>query len=218
MLGAIALASAAAGAGIGVAMAPGSPVSSTGLGAGTHASGVPSSTLASRVAAAVDPAVVDVTSTIETDYGAGTAKGTGMIITSNGDILTNNHVVEGATSIRVSIEGRSTSYAAHVLGVDPTKDVAVIKVKGLAGLPTVRLGNSSTVTIGTSVVAIGNALGLGGTPTVTTGTITNLDRTINASDDSGGSETLSGMLQTDAPIVPGTPEDPSSTPPVRSSE
>ena len=203
-LGAIALASAAAGAGVGVAMAPNSPAS-TGLGAGppSHPSGVPSSTLASRVAAAVDPAVVDVTSTIETDYGPGTAKGTGMIITSSGDILTNNHVVEGATAINVSVEGHRTPLAAEVLGVDPSKDVAVIKVKGLSGLPTVRLGNSSTVTVGTEVVAIGNALGLGGTPTVTTGTITNLNRTISASDDSGGSETLTGMLQTDAPIVPG---------------
>ena len=125
-----------------------------------------------------------------------------MIATSNGDVITNNHVVAGATKIMVTVQGRGR-YQATVVGTDKAADVAVLKLPGLSDLPTVRFGDSSSVRINDGVVAIGNALGLGGSPTVTSGTITSLDRSIAADDDSGSSEHLTGMLQTDAQIQPG---------------
>ena len=127
-----------------------------------------------------------------------------MIVTSSGEVLTNNHVVEGATMISVSITGRTQPVSATVVGVDPTHDVAVLQLQGVSGLPYVSLGDSSTVKLGTSVVAIGNALGLGGTPTVTSGQITALNRSIKASDQASSTpESLSNLLQTDAQIQPG---------------
>ena len=147
-----------------------------------------------QIAAAVDPAVVD----INTNLG----EGTGMIATSNGEIITNNHVVEGASTINVVIDNRGT-YKATVVGTDAAADVAVLKLSGVKGLPTVRFGNSSTLKIGSSVVAIGNAGGQGFPSTVTAGAVTALGRTITASDQNGVSESLSGLIQMDALIEPG---------------
>jgi S1-C subfamily serine protease len=152
------------------------------------------------VAAKVEPAVVDI-NVIEAT--GGSAAGTGMILTPSGEVLTNNHVVEGASQIRVKIAGRSGSYPARVLGVDPTKDVALLQIEGVSNLPTVTL-SSTPPYVGEQVIAIGNALGLGGTPTVTEGTITALNRSITATDEFGDSgENLTGMLQTDAALAPG---------------
>ena len=202
----------AAGAGIGVAF--GSNSSSPGVSAtkpgklapitsGSAAPLAPSSSV-SEVAKTVTPAVVDIQTTINSTSGTGQAAGTGMIITSSGEVLTNNHVVQGATTISVSITGRSQPASATVVGVDPTHDVAVLQLQGVSGLPYVSLGDSSTVKLGTSVVAIGNALGLGGTPTVTSGQITALNRSIKASDQTSSTpESLSNLLQTDAQIQPG---------------
>jgi S1-C subfamily serine protease len=158
----------------------------------------------SRIAAMVDPATVDITSVITLPGQAGQAEGTGMILTSNGDVLTNNHVVQGATSITAQIEGRGTKYTVKVLGTDATHDVALVQLVGASNLATVKIGNSSAVRAGDPVVAIGNALGLGGTPTVTSGIISALGRSITASDSGTNiSEQLKGLLQTDAPINPG---------------
>jgi len=201
----VAVAAASAGAGLGVATAQSQRATITGSGVTALAATRPASTApltTSQVAAVVDPAVVDVNTVVELPSGSGTAAGTGMIVTSNGEILTNNHVVESATSIRVTVAGRG-SYVAHVVGVDPTADVAVLKIDGVSGLPTVKFADSSSVTVGQAVVAIGNALGLGGTPTVTSGTITALGRAITASDATGATEHLTGMVQTDATIEPG---------------
>jgi S1-C subfamily serine protease len=154
---------------------------------------------ATAIAAKVDPAIVD----INTVTASGNAAGTGIILTSSGEVLTNNHVVDGATSIRVTIEGRSGRYRADVVGVDPTADVALLQVEGVSGLPTVTLAHSSSLQVGEQVVALGNALGAGGTPSETEGTITALDQTITASEGRGVSEQLSGLIQTDAPISPG---------------
>ena len=123
------------------------------------------------VAASVDPAVVDINTVFQTATGSGTAAGTGIIVTSTGEVLTNNHVVEGATSITVQIAGRTGSYTASVLGVDPTADVALIQVNGVSGLHTATFADTSTLQVGESVVAIGNAGGVGGAPSVTQGTI-----------------------------------------------
>jgi S1-C subfamily serine protease len=152
-----------------------------------------------KVAAAVDPAIVDITTTLA--FGAGTAAGTGMVITSNGDILTNNHVVEDAVSIHVAIPGRGT-FVATVVGTDVAADVAVLEVHGLSGLTTVRFA-TATPGVGTSVVAIGNALGRGGTPTPVAGSVQALGQTITASTDFNGVETLRGLIETTAPIQSG---------------
>ncbi|HEV2218452.1 MAG TPA: trypsin-like peptidase domain-containing protein [Candidatus Dormibacteraeota bacterium] len=151
----------------------------------------------------VSPAVVDVNTVIQTASGSAAAAGTGLIISSSGNVLTNNHVVEGSVSIKVTIQGRSGTYTATVIGVDPTDDVAVIHVNGVSGLPTVTIADSSSVTVGDTVYALGNALGLGGAPRVTQGSITALDQTITASDNGAQAEQLTGMIQTDAEISPG---------------
>ncbi len=155
------------------------------------------------VAAATDPAVVDVDTVLDGLEGGGAAAGTGMVVSPNGLIVTNNHVVEGADTVTVVVPGHG-SRTATVIGTDPSADVAVLKVAGLSALPTVQFGGSSSVIVGDPVVAIGNALGLGGSPTVTQGIISATGRTITASDETGSNpETLRGLLQTDAPIAPG---------------
>lgn len=154
---------------------------------------------ANAIAAKVDPALVD----INTVVGTGQASGTGMILTSDGEVLTNNHVVDGSTSITVTIVGQSGTHSAHVIGVAPAADVALIQIEGVSGLPTVTLASSSSLQVGDPIVALGNALGLGGPPTVSSGTVTALNQTITASEGGSKSEQLTGMIQSDAPISPG---------------
>jgi S1-C subfamily serine protease len=185
----------AAGAGVGVVLTGGSSP-----GGATATSKTVLST--SQIAERLDPGVVDVTSTL--GYQNATAKGTGIVLTSNGEILTNNHVVEGATSISVTDIGNGKTYPATVLGYDESQDVAVLQLSGASGLTTATTGNSSTVQQGDRVVALGNAGGVGGTPSVAAGTVTALNQSITASDESSGtSEQLSGMIQTDANIQSG---------------
>ena len=124
--------------------------------------------------------------------------GTGMIISPDGVVLTNAHVINGATNIQVTLTTDNKSHPATLLGSDPTADVAVIKLQGVSNLPTVKLGRSSALKVGDDVVAIGNALALPGGPTVTTGIVSALDRSINAEN-----ERLEHMIQTDAAINPG---------------
>jgi S1-C subfamily serine protease len=157
---------------------------------------------ASTIAAKVDPAVVDINTVFQSASGSGTAAGTGILLTSTGEVLTNNHVVAGATSITVQIAGRAGTYTASVIGVDPTADVAVIQVNGVSGLPTATLADSSTLQAGETVVAIGNAGGVGGTPSVTQGSIVALGQSITATD-GASSEQLTGMIQSNATIAPG---------------
>ncbi|MDQ6877273.1 MAG: S1C family serine protease [Candidatus Dormibacteraeota bacterium] len=154
---------------------------------------------ANAIAAKVDPAIVD----INTIVGSGKAAGTGMIVTSGGEVLTNNHVVDGSTSIQVTIAAHSGTFTAHVIGVAPAADVALIQIEGVSNLPTVTITSSSTVQVGDSVVALGNALGVGGTPSVSTGNVTALNQSITASEGGGKSEQLTGMIQSDAAISPG---------------
>jgi S1-C subfamily serine protease len=156
---------------------------------------------ASQIATQVDPAIVDVTSTLSLE--GATAAGTGMVVTPSGEILTNNHVIEGATNITVKVGNRSQTYTARVLGTDPADDVALLQIDDVSGLPTVKLGASSRVTVGEPVVAIGNALNLPGPPKVTQGTVTGLGRSINVRDGLGHSEQLSNLIQTNAALQPG---------------
>jgi S1-C subfamily serine protease len=157
------------------------------------------------VADRVEPAVVDINTVLLADSSGRTAEaaGTGMILTSTGQVLTNNHVVQGATSVTVTIDGRSGTFSAQVVGADPVDDVALIQIQGVSGLPTVTLADSSTLKVGQEVVAIGNALGQGGTQSVTSGTILALGRSITVSDGRGGSESLTNVIEMDAPIQPG---------------
>jgi putative serine protease PepD len=163
--------------------------------------GATSSSSVGTIAKKVSPAIVSITA----DDGNGSGdEGTGMIITSSGEVLTNDHVVDGAQSLTVAMSGSSNQLSATVIGADPDKDVALLQIKGASGLPTVTFGNSSQAQVGDQVVAIGNALALGNSPSVTSGIVSALNRTISAGDSSsGGSETLNGMIQTDAPINPG---------------
>jgi S1-C subfamily serine protease len=150
---------------------------------------------------AVRPGLVDISSNLQ--YQGSQAAATGMIISSNGLVLTNNHVIADTTQLYATVVDTHKRYAAKWLGYDSTDDVAVIKLIGAHDLRTVPLGNSSAVKIGAGVVAMGNAEGAGGAIPAA-GAITGLNKTITASDSGEAtSETLHGMLQTDAGIVQG---------------
>ncbi len=154
-----------------------------------------------QVAACVQPGVVVIDSQL--GYQNAEAAGTGMILSPTGEILTNNHVIDGATDITVTVYGSQQRYAAHVVGTDVSQDVAVLQIAGASGLATVPLGNSGTVKAGQSVVGIGNAGG-SGQLSVVSGSVTDTDRSITASDQSGSSsENLNGMIEVQAPIVAG---------------
>jgi S1-C subfamily serine protease len=156
------------------------------------------------VAAKVEPGMVDITSRLK--LSGQVFEGTGMVLSSNGLVLTNNHVINGATgtSLHGTLVSNGHRYAAQIVGWDENQDVALIKLVGASGLKTIQVGNSGTVKLGNQVVALGNAGGQGGSPTVTSGKVTALNRTITASDSgSNTSETLHGMIQTNAPIAPG---------------
>jgi S1-C subfamily serine protease len=205
-----ALVAGGVGAGLGVAFAPNStnnalqePLGSTSPTTSTPSpSGALSTAVITRL---VSPAVVDINTVVATESGQPQqeAAGTGMIVSSNGVILTNNHVIEDAQKITVVIGGKS--HPATVLGTAKSSDVALLKVSGVSGLPTVSLGDSTSVAVGDSVVAIGNALGLGGSPSSAPGYISKTGATISASSegDTDETETLSGMFQTNAEIQPG---------------
>ena len=138
------------------------------------------------------------------DYGQGAAAGTGIVLSADGEILTNNHVVSGATSIRVTIVGTGAAYTATVVGTDATDDVAVLQLANASGLTTATLGSSAGLEVGDAVTAVGNAGGDGGGATAATGTVTGLDRTITAADETGtNAETLDGMIEVDADIEAG---------------
>jgi S1-C subfamily serine protease len=137
-------------------------------------------------------------------------EGTGMIITSDGEVMTNNHVIELYTeggnsgSITVTEYGQTKPLPATLIGYDQTKDVALLKINNTSNLPTVTFGNSAKAVVGDSVVAIGNALGLSaGTPTVTQGIVSALGRTVTAGGIGTQTETLQNMIQTDAAINSG---------------
>jgi S1-C subfamily serine protease len=154
------------------------------------------------VAAKVTPGIVDINTKLS--YQSAAAAGTGMVLTSSGEVLTNNHVVDGATSISVTIPSTGRTYTATVVGTAPTLDVAVIQLTGASGLKTIPLGNSDSVAAGDAVVAMGNAGGVGGAPSVVTGTVRAVGQTITASDQGGANaETLNGLIETDAPIAAG---------------
>lgn len=142
-----------------------------------------------------------VTITSQLGYENATSAGTGMILTADGVVLTNNHVVENATAIQVTVESTGTSYTATVLGTDKKADVAVLKLQGASGLTPVTL-DTAGVTSGEAVTAIGNAEGTG-TLVAAAGSVTATDQTMTASTDSATAETLSGLIEFSASVVSG---------------
>ncbi len=141
----------------------------------------------------VEPAVVSV-NTDSAGSGAVSA-GTGMILRSDGEVLTNAHVVSGGTSFTVTLFGKTDQLPADLMGIDSSNDVALLKIRNQKDLPVISLGNSDQMQVGDPVIAIGNALALAGTPSVTTGIISATGRSIDTQQ-----EKLSGLLQTDAAI------------------
>jgi S1-C subfamily serine protease len=153
----------------------------------------------SAIAKKVEPATVDITA----NGPDGQDEGTGMVLTPSGIVLTNNHVVDGSTVVTAQVDGTGKSYPVTVLGTDATDDVALLKLDG-ADFMTVTIGNSSAINVGDQVVAIGNALALSGSETVTNGIISATGRSVSVEDQSTGlTENLKGLFQTSAPINPG---------------
>jgi len=154
------------------------------------------------IVAKTEPGLVIINTTLQYDSEA--AAGTGMVLNADGLVLTNNHVIEGSTKVSATLVSTGKTYPATVVGYDKTGDVALIQLQDASGLTTVPIGNSASVKVGNTVVALGNAEGQGSI-TATAGHVTALDQTITASDEGGStaSETLTGMIQTNADIVPG---------------
>jgi len=156
----------------------------------------------SSVASAVDPALVDIN--VSLSYQQESAAGTGQVLTSSGEVLTNNHVIDGATSISAIDIGNGRTYTATVVGYDRTGDLAVLQLHGASGLKTVSIGDSSKVAVGEPIEAIGNAGGVGGAPSVAEGTVTTLNQAITASDNDGSNpEQLTGLIEVNANVQPG---------------
>lgn len=166
------------------------------LGGGT---GIPQSV--GLATATQQKGVVTIVSVLK--YQNAESAGTGMILTADGEILTNNHVVNGATSITVTVASTGQSYRADVVGTDPSDDVAVLQLRSASGLQTANLGDSAKVKVGDAVVGVGNAGGTG-TLRASRGSVTALDQAITATDETGQrGERLTGLIQVNAPIISG---------------
>lgn len=154
------------------------------------------------VAAAVEPSVVTITAEVSVRQGprtmTGTSSGTGIVLTADGQVLTNAHVVEGATSVTVTLSGETSARRAVVIGANTAQDIALLQVTDVDGLHPAIIGNSEQVVVGESVLAIGNALDLDGDMSVTSGIVSALGRTVQVD----GRE-LTDMLQTDTAISSG---------------
>ncbi|MCL1839930.1 trypsin-like peptidase domain-containing protein [Candidatus Saccharibacteria bacterium] len=164
-------------------------------------------TTIANVASKVSPAVVSIlTETQVRNYFGrdqiSSGAGTGMIVSSDGYVLTNGHVIDGADTVTIVTDAGDTYENVQVVGVDPLNDVAYLKIPGVSDLPTVTLGDSKAIAVGQPVLAIGNALGVYQN-SITQGIISGTGRSVTASDSSGKSENLSDMIQTDTAINPG---------------
>jgi S1-C subfamily serine protease len=156
---------------------------------------------AGETAAGVKPGVVDINTTLgyKSEFGAGT----GIVLSSSGVILTNNHVIRGATSVRVTDVDNGQSYPAIVVGYDIAHDIAVLKLTGASGLKRITLGSTPRLEVGEAVKAIGNAGGVGVRLRVASGRVTALHRPITARDADGTPEPLRDMIETNAPTQAG---------------
>jgi S1-C subfamily serine protease len=148
----------------------------------------------------VGPQVVNINTRF--GYNNAVGAGTGIVIDPNGVVLTNNHVISGATDISAFDVGNGQTYAVDVVGYDRSQDIAVLQLRGAAGLPTAAIGGAASV--GEPVVALGNAGGQGGTPSAVSGKVLALNQSVSATDTlTGAEENLGGLIQADTPIKPG---------------
>lgn len=152
------------------------------------------------IAAKISPSVVNLVSSLQ----QGEAAGTGIVISSSGLVLTNNHVIASTTDLQAEVGSNGNYHPVKVLGYDVAHDVALVQIEGVSGLTPASLGRSSSVQVGDAIVALGNAGGKGGTPTVVSGSVTATGQSITASDQDGtNAERLSNLIQIDANIQPG---------------
>jgi S1-C subfamily serine protease len=156
---------------------------------------------AASASAQVGPQIVDIDAKL--GYQSAIGAGTGIVIDGGGVILTNNHVVAGATNLTARSIGNGQTYPATVIGYDRQHDIAVLQLAG-GGLPVANIGNSDTLRVGEPIVSLGNAGGVGGAPSAAPGTVAALNQTVSANDAlTGSTETLNGLIQLDAGIRPG---------------
>ncbi|MGY4709369.1 S1C family serine protease [Mycolicibacterium sp. CBM1] len=156
----------------------------------------------SAVLGQVTPGLVDINTTLE--YQGAVGAGTGIVLDPSGEVLTNNHVIEGATQINATSLANGRTYPVDVIGYDRTNDIALVRLRGAADLPVASLGTSSNLAVGDPIAAIGNAGGAGGAPSFSPGSITQLGASVRASDESGGgSRELSDLIRVAADVRPG---------------
>ena len=164
-------------------------------GTGSSASTLGAATSAQEVG------VVDVDTVLA--YAGAEAAGTGMVLTAGGEILTNNHVIQGSTSISVTVVSTGQTYPATVVGTDATDDIAVLQLSGASDLAVANFATAA-VAVGDAVTGVGNARGAGGTPAASPGTVTAINQTITTEADGvAASETLTGLIETNADIRSG---------------
>ena len=145
--------------------------------------------------------IVDIYTTL--GFQSGAAAGTGMIVSRSGEVLTNNHVIAGATKYKVVDVTTHRTYSATVVGYSVSRDVAVLQLAHASGLRTVKRGGAIPLQVGQQVVARGNAQGRGGVPKAARGRIIGLHQQITATDEYDDPETLNNVIVTSAPVVPG---------------
>ena len=172
----------------------GSSASGGGFGGG-------SGNVASSITKKVDPAIVDINTQL--GYQQSAAAGTGMVVTSSGEVITNNHVIVGATKITATDVGNGKTYTARVIGYDYGHDIAVLQLENASNLQTVSLASSSSLSVGQRVATIGNAGGAGGTQSAAVGRISGVNQSITAGDPNGSSEHLTGLIELDGDLQPG---------------
>ena len=156
----------------------------------------------SAVMGQVTPGLVDLNTTL--DYQGAVGAGTGIVLDPSGEVLTNNHVIEGATAITATSLANGRTYPVDVIGYDRTNDIALVRLRGAADLPVAALGTSSSVVVGDPIAAIGNAGGAGGAPSFAPGAVTQIGASVRASDESGGgSRELNDLIRVAADVRPG---------------
>jgi S1-C subfamily serine protease len=173
---------------------------SNGASGGSSGAGGPSD--AGAIAAKVAPSLVDINTDLS--YQGDEAAGTGIVLSSTGLVLTNNHVISEATQIKATDIGNGQTYSGVVVGYDHTHDIAVVQLQHATNLKAASVGDSDRVSVGDPIVGLGNAGGLGGSPSAAGGSVTALNQSITASDEAdASSERLAGLIEINANIQPG---------------